>query len=450
MNIVIIGGVAAGAKAASKIKRLLPNSKVTVFTDDTHVSYSSCGIPYYIEGNFTDYKLLLVRSVEEFKSMGIDIYLQSKVIKILPEQRQVLVCDNNSASLVEYDKLIVATGATPFIPDNLNLSSYNNVFTVRKIEDGLKIRDKMLSSKSAVIVGSGYIGMEILEAFVKNGLRVSIIEKNNKIMSVFDDDISNLIFERLKNEYSNNIEFYTGETITEISGENGLAESVKLSSGKEIQTDIVIFCAGVVPNVQVAADAGIELGKNGAIKVNKLMQTSIENVYACGDCAEKTHIVSGKEVWIPLGSTANKEGRCAAINAAGEFEQFEGVLGSAVTRCLNTTMSMTGLTEKQAASAGFTPVSVRIDKLDRVGYMPDAGEIYLKVVADRVTGLILGAQAIGAVGADKRINSLTPALLSHMTVDEYSNNDLTYSPPYSPTIDPLLNAMMVLKNKIRE
>ena len=450
MNIVIIGGVAAGAKAASKIKRLLPNSKVTVFTDDTHVSYSSCGIPYYIEGNFTDYKLLLVRSVEEFKSMGIDIYLQSKVIKILPEQRQVLVCDNNSASLVEYDKLIVATGATPFIPDNLNLSSYNNIFTVRKIEDGLNIRDKMLSSKSAVIVGSGYIGMEILEAFVKNGLRVSVIEKNNKIMSVFDDDISNLIFERIKNEYSDNIEFYTGETITEISGENGLAESVKLSSGKEIQTDIVIFCAGVVPNVQVAADAGIELGKNGAIKVNKLMQTSIENVYACGDCAEKTHIVSGKEVWIPLGSTANKEGRCAAINAAGEFEQFEGVLGSAVTRCLNTTMSMTGLTEKQAASAGFTPVSVRIDKLDRVGYMPDAGEIYLKVVADRVTGLILGAQAIGAVGADKRINSLTPALLSHMTVDEYSNNDLTYSPPYSPTIDPLLNAMMVLKNKIRE
>lgn len=450
MNIVIIGGVAAGAKAASKIKRLLPNSKVTVFTDDTHVSYSSCGIPYYIEGNFTDYKLLLVRSVEEFKSMGIDIYLQSKVIKILPEQRQVLVCDNNSASLVEYDKLIVATGATPFIPDNLNLSSYNNIFTVRKIEDGLNIRDKMLSSKSAVIVGSGYIGMEILEALVKNGLRVSVIEKNNKIMSVFDDDISNLIFERIKNEYSDNIEFYTGETITEISGENGLAESVKLSSGKEIQTDIVIFCAGVVPNVQVAADAGIELGKNGAIKVNKLMQTSIENVYACGDCAEKTHIVSGKEVWIPLGSTANKEGRCAAINAAGEFEQFEGVLGSAVTRCLNTTMSMTGLTEKQAASAGFTPVSVRIDKLDRVGYMPDAGEIYLKVVADRVTGLILGAQAIGAVGADKRINSLTPALLSHMTVDEYSNNDLTYSPPYSPTIDPLLNAMMVLKNKIRE
>ena len=450
MNIVIIGGVAAGAKAASKIKRLLPNSKVTVFTDDTHVSYSSCGIPYYIEGNFTDYKLLLVRSVEEFKSMGIDIYLQSKVIKILPEQRQVLVCDNNSASLVEYDKLIVATGATPFIPDNLNLSSYNNIFTVRKIEDGLNIRDKMLSSKSAVIVGSGYIGMEILEAFVKNGLRVSVIEKNNKIMSVFDDDISNLIFERIKNEYSDNIEFYTGETITEISGENGLAESVKLSSGKEIQTDIVIFCAGVVPNVQVAVDAGIELGKNGAIKVNKLMQTSIENVYACGEYKKKTHIVSGKEVWIPLGSTANKEGRCAAINAAGEFEQFEGVLGSAVTRCLNTTMSMTGLTEKQAASAGFTPVSVRIDKLDRVGYMPDAGEIYLKVVADRVTGLILGAQAIGAVGADKRINSLTPALLSHMTVDEYSNNDLTYSPPYSPTIDPLLNAMMVLKNKIRE
>lgn len=447
MKIVIIGGVAAGAKAASKIKRLLPDSSVQIYTDDTHVSYSSCGIPYYVEGNFEDYQSLLVRSVEEFKALGIDVYLQSKVIKILVPQNQVLVCTGDSAHLVDYDKLIIATGARPLLPKIDGIEKFNNVFTVRKIEDAINIRSKMLSSKRAVIVGSGYIGMEMLEAFAKNGLHVTVLEKNENIMSMFDSDISKLIMNRLVQYDSENYEFLTGEVVSEFVGEDSV-RVVKTLSGKEIQTDVVIICTGVVPNIEIAKDAGITIGSTGAIKVNKLMQTSVENIYACGDCAEKRHIVSGKNVWIPLGSTANKEGRCAAMNAAGVFEQFEGVLGSAVSRCLNTTMAMTGLTEKQALLAGFSPISVIIDKSDRVGYMPNVGEITLKVVADKITGMLLGAQAIGSIGADKRINALTPALLSHMTVDEYSNNDLTYSPPYSPTIDPLINAMLALRSKL--
>lgn len=447
MKIVIIGGVAAGAKAASKIKRLLPDSSVQIYTDDTHVSYSSCGIPYYVEGNFEDYQSLLVRSVEEFKALGIDVYLQSKVIKILVPQNQVLVCTGDSAHLVDYDKLIIATGARPLLPKIDGIEKFNNVFTVRKIEDAINIRSKMLSSKRAVIVGSGYIGMEMLEAFAKNGLHVTVLEKNENIMSMFDSDISKLIMNRLVQYDSENYEFLTGEVVSEFVGEDSVMV-VKTLSGKEIQADIVVICTGVVPNIEIAKDAGITIGSTGAIKVNKLMQTSVENIYACGDCAEKRHIVSGKNVWIPLGSTANKEGRCAAMNAAGVFEQFEGVLGSAVSRCLNTTMAMTGLTEKQALLAGFSPISVIIDKSDRVGYMPNVGEITLKVVADKITGMLLGAQAIGSIGADKRINALTPALLSHMTVDEYSNNDLTYSPPYSPTIDPLINAMLALRSKL--
>ena len=266
-------------------------------------------------------------------------------------------------------------------------------------------------------------------------------------MSMFDSDISKLIMNRLVQYDSENYEFLTGEVVSEFVGDDSV-KVVKTLSEKEIQTDVVIICTGVVPNIEIAKDAGITIGSTGAIKVNKLMQTSVENIYACGDCAEKRHIVSGKNVWIPLGSTANKEGRCAAMNAAGVFEQFEGVLGSAVSRCLNTTMAMTGLTEKQALLAGFSPISVIIDKSDRVGYMPNVGEITLKVVADKITGMLLGAQAIGSIGADKRINALTPALLSHMTVDEYSNNDLTYSPPYSPTIDPLINAMLALRSKL--
>ena len=447
MNIVIIGGVAAGAKAASKVKRLLPGAKVSIYTDDTHVSYSSCGIPYYIQGNFEDYHLLLVRSVEEFNNMGIDVYLKSKVIKILQKQHQILVCNDNNAYLADYDKLIIATGARAFIPDIKNLQTYNNVYTVRKIEDAINIRQKMLTSKHATIIGSGYIGIEMLEAFVKNGLRVTVIEKNPTIMPIFDDDMSKLIKDRLEKCKDYNFEFLTGEVVSEFIGDQSVT-IVKTISGKEIPTDFVVICTGVVPNIEIAKDAGIEIGLTGAIKVNKLMQTSIENIYACGDCAEKKHLVTGKSVWIPLGSTANKEGRCAAMNAAGVFEQFEGVLGSAVTRCLNTTMSMTGLTEREALFLGFKPISVRVDKADRVGYMPDVGEIYLKVIADKVTGLLLGAQAVGAIGADKRINSLTPALLSHMTVDEFANNDFTYSPPYSTTIDPLLNAMMILQNKL--
>lgn len=449
MNIIIIGGVAAGAKAASKVKRLLPDANVTIYTEDTHVSYSSCGIPYYIEGNFEDYQSLLVRSVEEFNAMGINVYLRSRVEKILISQRQILVCNEEKASLADYDKLIIATGARPFIPKILNSEKFSNIYSVRKIEDAINIRTKMLKSKHATIIGSGYIGLEMLEAFVKNGLKVTVIEKNEKIISIFDDDMSDLIFTRLQaDENSGNFEFLAGEVVSEFTGDNDEVTMVKTLSGKEIYTDMVVICAGVTPNAEIALDAGIELGTTGAIKVNKLMQTSVENIYACGDCAEKKHIVSGKNVWIPLGSTANKEGRCAAMNAAGVFEQFEGVLGSAVSRCLNTTMSMTGLTEKEASNAGFSPVSVKIDKLDRVGYMPEAGEIHLKVIADKVTGMLLGAQAVGTIGADKRINALTPALLAHMTVEEYSNNDLTYSPPFSTTIDPLINAMLLLRGKI--
>ncbi|MCM1338247.1 MAG: FAD-dependent oxidoreductase [Muribaculaceae bacterium] len=447
MNIVIVGGVAAGAKAASKIKRLLPDSKVSIFTDDTHVSYSSCGLPYYIQGNFRDYTALLVRSVEEFNQLGIDVFLKSKVEKILVDKKQILVSEEKSARLVEYDKLILATGARPFIPNVTGNSRKDNVFSVRKIEDGINIRERMLKSSHATIIGSGFIGMELLEAFIKNGLNVSLIEKNDKIMSMFDDELSDIITSRLLNGNDGKFEILTNEIVSEFTGKDSV-ETVKTLSGKEFKTDMVVFCAGVKPNIEIAADAGIEIGSTGAIKVNRLMQTSVQDIYACGDCCEKRHLVSGKSVWIPLGSTANKEGRCAAINAAGGFEQFDGVLGSAVTRCLNTTMSMTGLTEHEAREIGFNPVSVIVQKDDIVGYMPEVGEIILKVVADKVTGLLLGAQAVGSIGADKRINSLTSALLAHMTVEEYSKNDLTYSPPYSPTIDPLINAMLMLRGKI--
>lgn len=447
MNIVIVGAVAAGAKAAAKIRRLLPNASVKIYTDDTNVSYSSCGLPYYIQGNFTDYTSLLVRSVEEFNSAGIEVYLNTKVSKIFTEQKDILVTHLNKSELVHYDKVIIATGASPIKPEIKGINDFDNIFTVRKIEDGIKIREKMLKSKNAVIIGGGYIGIEMLEAFSKNGLYTRLFEQSSQIMSSLDEEMSEVIKNRLNSIENRNFSLYTNTQITEFCGANREVNRIKTSDGSEYGCDFVLICAGVKPNIELALNSGIEIGETGAIKVNKLMRTSAENIYACGDCAEKTHIVSGKKAWIPLGSTANKEGRCAAMNAAGVYCEFEGVLGSMVTRCLNTTVAMTGLTEKKAIEIGFKPVSVVVNKYDKVAYMPETGEITLKVVADKITGLLLGAQAVGSIGADKRVNTVTSALIGHLTVDEFSHNDLTYSPPYSPTIDPLLNAMQILCNK---
>lgn len=449
MKIVIIGGVAAGAKAAAKSRRLLPDAEINLYTDDTHVSYSACGIPYYIEGNFEDYRTLLVRSPEEFAKSNIFIHLQSRVSKILPQCKKILVenLKSGEAYLVEYDKLIIATGAFPFIPDikNVNL---NNVFTVRRLEDAIAIREKISSSKNAVIVGGGYIGIEMLEAFVRQNLHVTLIERGPKIMSIFDDDMSDLIAEQLSSINKGEFEIITSDSVIEFTGDNNGVNGVIIASGRKIDADMAIICSGVKPNVKIAVEAGIKLGVTGAIEVTPQMETNLQDIYACGDCVEEFNIISEKPMWLPLGANANKEGRTAAMNACGFQDTFEGVLGSAVTRCLGLTMSTTGLTEKDALKAGFEPICAKVTKYDKVGYMPDANNITIKVIADKKTGRLLGAQGVGAGDADKRINTLATALLAKLTVKEFVNNDLTYAPPFSPTIDPLLNAAQILLSKI--
>lgn len=448
MKIVIIGGVAAGAKAAAKAKRELPDAEIDIYTDDTHVSYSACGIPYYIEGNFADYRTLLVRSPEVFASEGINVHLQHKVMKIIPETKQVLVhsLQGNNVFLVSYDKLVIATGARPIIPPIKN-NCFKNIFTVRKIEDAINIRKKLEDSKRAVIIGGGYIGLEMLEAFVRNNIITTLIERGNYLMPVLDEDMSELVKEQLFSIHDEKFEIITGHTVTEFCGTEDGVTSVETENGQVFDTDLVVICTGVRPNVEIAVEAGIKLGITGAIKVNKRMETSIKDIYACGDCCEENFIVTNTPVWMPLGSNANKEGRCAAINATGGFDEFSGVLASAVTRCLRLTISMTGLTEKEAQKHGYETISAKVTKNDKVGYMPDANNITLKLIADKNTGKLLGGQAVGAGDSDKRINSLATALLAGLTVEEFERNDLTYAPPFSPTIDPLLNAAQILRAK---
>lgn len=448
-KIVIIGAVAAGAKAAAKSRRLLPDAEIDIYTQDTHVSYSACGLPYYIEGNFEDYQMLLVRSPEEFAEDKIYVHLEHKVSKILPDIKKILVQNLKSgeANLVDYDKLVIATGARPRIPDIRNVH-LKNIFTLRTIEDGIAIKEKALKSKHATIIGSGYIGVELIEAFVKQGLKVTVIEQATHFMPAFDNEISNMILEQLNSISQGRFEIFTGQIVSEFSGDNNGVTAVRLPDGKEFQTDMVVITAGVLPNIEIAKDAGIEIGVTGAIYVDKKMRTSNPDIYACGDCAEKTMIIDNSKVWIPLGSTANKEGRVAAMNLCGFDDTFLGVLGSSVTRCLGFTMSMTGLTEKKAKLNGFEAISATVTKYDKVGYMPNVNNITLKLVADANTGQLLGGQAIGAGDADKRINTLTSALIGKLNVKEFFNNDLTYAPPFSPTIDPLLNAAQILVDKI--
>jgi len=449
MKIVIIGGVAAGAKAAAKSRRLLPDAEILIYTDDTHVSYSACGLPYYIEGNFEDYKKLIVRSPEEFALSNIGIHLMYEVIKIIPEEKKLIINKKLSNKQIEetYDKLIIATGASPIIPsiENIHLK---NIFTLRKIEDGIAIRKKLRESKRAVIVGAGYIGIELLEAFVKNNVHTTIIDSNPTVMPALDSNMSELVQNFITERDSNMVEIINNDTVTSFIG-NDSVQAVLTKSGKIIQTEMVVMCVGVKPNIKIAQDAGIKIGITGAIEVNKRMETNIPDIYACGDCAQEINIISNQPAWVPLGSTANKEGRCAAINACGGIDEFDGVLGSAVTRYFELTISMTGLSEKNAVNAGFEPISTTVTQADRAKYMPDVKNVTVKIIADKKTHKIIGAQAIGSGDADKRINTLTTGLTNGLKIDDLNSSDITYAPPFSTSIDPILKAAQILSAKLK-
>lgn len=449
MNIVIIGGVAAGAKAAAKARRLLPDAKIDIYTEDTHVSYSSCGLPYYVQGNFNDYRKLIVRTPEEFAQQNVDVHLLNRVIKIIPKIQKILVKDltNDVEFPVAYDKLVIATGAKPYIPDIKNVNM-PNVYKVRTLEDGIAIKEAMQNARHVTIVGGGYIGIEMLESFVKNNIQTTLIEASSHVLSMLDSDIAELIIEYINEESNDYAKLLTNDTVVSFEGKDKV-EEVITANGEHFATDMVIMCAGIRPTVDIAVEAGINLGKTGAIKVNSRMETNIENIYACGDCIEETNVITHCQVWLPLGTNANKEGRCAAVNLAGYTEDFEGVLGSTVTRYLNLTISTTGLTHKVAEEEGFDPVSIVVTKRDKAGYMPEVRNVTIKLTADKRTHKLLGGQAIGCGDADKRINTLSVGLLNGITVEEFLGADITYAPPFSTTIDPLLSATRLLIDKLR-
>ena len=450
-KVVIIGGGAAGPKIMAKLLRTKEfDCQIDMYTDENMISYSACGLPYYIEGLIEDVNRLIVRRPEQFEELGAHVHLNKRCIKIMPDEHKVFVQDVNSDTVeeVEYDKLAITTGARPILPPIKNIH-LKNIFTVRKVQDGINIRNKIRESdtKKAVIVGGGYIGIEMLEALYANGIETILIEMNEHILSIFDPEMSDLIKEEIVQSSHGKVQIITSDAVVAFEGDDKV-ERIITANGRVIDADLVIVSVGVIPNTEIARDAGIELGVSNAIRVNNRMQTNIKDIYAAGDCIENFHLVSKNYAWIPLGSSANKEGRCAAINISGRYDAFPGVLGSAVTRYNGLSISLTGLNETEAKKYGFDVISSIMTKKDKAGYMPQAENITIKLVVDKRSKKILGAQAIGSGDADKRINTVASAIQADQTVDEFLHLDMTYAPPFSTAVDPLLSAALVINNKI--
>lgn len=450
-RVVIIDGVAAGPKIMAKLLRTKEfECQIDLYTEEDMISYSACGLPYFIEGLIEDPQRLIVRRPEQFEELGANIHLNKRCIKIMPDEKKIRIEDIKTGEIeeVEYDKLAITTGARPVLPAIRNIH-LPNIFTVRKLQDGINIRNKIRDpeTKKAVIVGAGYIGIEMLEAFYLNGLETHMLEMNEHILSIFDPEISDMIQEEILRMSDGKVKITTSDAVIAFEG-NGKVERVITHNGQIIEADIVIIAVGVTPNTEIAKAAGIELGVSNAIRVNNRMQTNIKDIYAAGDCIENFHLVSKNYAWIPLGSSANKEGRCAAINIAGQYDSFPGILGSAVTRYDGLTLSMTGLSETEARKFGFDVISSTMTKKDKAGYMPSAENITIKLIADRRTKKILGAQSIGSGDADKRVNTVASAIQADQTIDEFLHLDMTYAPPFSTAVDPLLSAALVINNQL--
>lgn len=457
-RIVIIGGCAAGPKTAAKTKRVNPENTVELYTMENIVSYSACGMPYYIKGAVPSYENLIIRKPEDFKKQGIEVFLNHKCTQILPEEKSVVfnttVNGVFETKKVQYDELVLCIGSRPYTPKikNINLE---NIFHLKVLDDGIKIKEKMEKSKSAIIMGGGYIAIEILEAFVKNGLDVTVIERNKEIMTQFDPEISTLIKDYITKRDGKQVHFIMDDEIIEFTGTKEFTGAIT-RNGKTLHADFCVIAAGVVPNVELAKEAGIEIGITGGIKTDNRMRTNIEHIWAAGDCTEETCLITKKPMYAALGTIANKQGRVVGINVNtdtnGVYEAFDGILGSAVTSYFDFSMSTTGLTETKAKifaqHTNIEPVTATVTKHDKAGYMPDSNSITVKLIADKRTGELLGAQAVGVGDADKRIYTVTSALKANLTVQEFLHLDLTYSPAFSSTIDPLLTAAYKLKEQI--
>jgi NADPH-dependent 2,4-dienoyl-CoA reductase/sulfur reductase-like enzyme len=442
-RLVIVGGDAGGMTAAATARRRASGDELEVFAFERgeYTSYSACGLPYYVADTIGDAQELVARTPEEHRERGIDMRMRHEVVGIDLGARTVTAHDHDGAEVVEsFDQLVVATGATPIRPDLPGIDAIG-VHGIQTLTDGIDlrahIREHLHADQHAVVVGSGYVGLEMAEALKLRGLPVTIIDAAAQPMAGLDPDMGMLVADAIR---SVGIALRTETMVLGFETDDGGHVRRVLTDDGVLPADLVVLGIGVRANSALAKDAGIAVGDSGGITTDARMATSVDGVWAAGDCVESYHRVSRKRVVIPLGTHANKQGRVIGVNATGGHATFGGVVGTAVTRICDVEIGRTGLSEREAKDAGLDFVTAKIESTTRAGYFPGASKITVKVVAEKSSGRLLGAQIIGREGAAKRIDVAAVAVWNEMPVDEIAQLDLAYAPPFSPIWDPVIIA----------
>jgi NADPH-dependent 2,4-dienoyl-CoA reductase/sulfur reductase-like enzyme len=441
-RLIVIGGDAAGMSAASQARRRrTPDDlEILAFERSSFVSYSACGEPYYIGGYVTAIDQLQARTPAEFAAMDITVQTRHDVLALDPKAGKVTVrnLDAGTEAVFGYDLLMYATGATAFVPPIAGLD-LAGVHVLRTLDDAQAVRRLVAEGvQHAVVVGGGYIGLEVAEAFHHLGIKTRVLTQGPAVLErTLDADMGTLVTERMRKI---GIEVYTGIAVHSLDGVAGRVARVDCPGGTCFDAEVVVLGLGSRPEVQLAREAGIPLGESGAVAVNPRQQTQVEGVWAAGDCAEAFHRVSKRMVNFHLGTIANKQGRVAGINIGGEYATFPGVLGTAITKVCDLEIARTGLTEAEATAAGLAYQVATIDSTTTAGYWPEADSLRIKVLTECLSGRLLGAQIVGGRSAGKRIDVFATALWNAMRVDDMMHLDLAYAPPFAAVWDPVLIA----------
>ena len=446
-KILIIGGNAAGLTAASRARRIDPRLNITVLEKGPDISYSTCGIPYYLARIVTA-KDLVSYTAESFeKERGIKVHNNTRADEITPSRRRVLATRTDTGERAEYsfDRLLIATGVKPKLPD-IPGTDLKNVFTIIDLQDAIRINDALQNAPRVAIIGAGYVGLEMAECLHSLGKTVHLYEREPHVLRGMDADMAQIIEYELQRF---GIQLSVGVRVLALVGAEGRVVGVKAASGLGIDpAGVVLLDTGVVPNVELAREAGIQTGVTGAISVDAYMETNVPGIFAAGNCAEAFCAIRQRPVLHYVGTVAAKQGRVAGNNMAARRTKFAGAIGTTVLKVFDLAVARTGLCSEDAAAESITVVSARIEALDRAAYYPEARKLWVKLIAERQSRKLIGAQVVGYGDASKRIDVACTAITAGMRVDELAQLDLAYSPPYGNLWDPVLIAAQAVLRKM--
>ena len=446
MKVIIIGGVAGGASAAARIRRLDETAQIIVLERSNYVSYANCGLPYFIGGVIREQAELTLQTPQSFwERFHIDVRVRNEAVDIDVKSKTVAIrrLDTGEIYHEQYDKLLLSPGAKPVVPHLPGVTS-DRIFSLRTVEDTLRIRKFIEEYKpaTAVLVGGGFIGLEMAENLTAMGISVTVIQRSNQLFAPMDADMASFIHAQMR---SHGVKLELEKTVTGFSSKGGKPVTM-IKDSEPISSDMVLLGVGVEPDTVLAEKAGLALGIRGAVAVNEYMETSVPDIYAVGDAVEVSHFVTGKKSLISLAGPANKQGRIAADNICGGNSMFKGTQGSSVIKIFEMTGAVTGINEKTAEAAGIVYDKVVLSPVSHAAYYPGGQTMYMKVLYEKETLRLLGAQIAGYEGVDKRIDVLAAAIRAGMTADKLAELELAYAPPYSSAKDPVNMAGFMIEN----